>query len=87
MAPFRAEADTPEARALGKRAASPVSSAVAAEPVAVEVTPPAPQSIEGAPGSAEDRPALVDTDVTLLPPPPPLRRRFAVAKVGLPRSK
>ena len=49
-----AEADTPEARALGKRAVSPVSSAVAAEPVAVEATPPAPQRTEGAPGSAED---------------------------------
>ena len=87
VAPSGAEADTPEARALGKRAVSPVSSAVAAEPVAVEATPPAPQSIEGAPGSAEDRPAPVDTDATLLPPPPPLRRRFAVAKVGLPHSK
>ena len=52
VAPFGAEADTPEAWALGKRAASPVSSAVAAEPVAVEVTPPAPQRIEGAPGSS-----------------------------------
>ena len=87
VAPSGAEADTPEARALGKRAVSPVSSAVAAEPVAVEATPPAPQRIEGAPGSAEDRPAPVDTDATLLPPPPPLRRRFAVAKLGLPRSK
>ena len=42
VARSRAEADTPEARALGKRAASLVSSAVAAEPVAVEATPPAP---------------------------------------------
>ena len=82
-----AEADTPEARALGKRAVSPVSSAVAAEPVAVEATPPAPQRIEGAPGSAEDRPAPMDTDATPLPPPPLLRRRFAVAKLGLPCSK
>ena len=82
-----AEADTPEARALGKRAVSPVSSAVAVEPVAVEATPPAPQRIEGAPGSAEDRPAPLDTDATPLPPPPPLRRRFAGAKLGLPRSK
>jgi len=42
VAPSGAEVDTPEARALGKRAASLVSSAVAAEPVAVEATPPAP---------------------------------------------
>ena len=42
VAPSGAEADTPEARALGNRAVSPVSSAVAAEPVAVEATPPAP---------------------------------------------
>ena len=87
MAPSGAEADTPEARALGKRAASPVSSAVAAEPMAVEATPPAPQRIEGAPRSAEDRSAPMDTDVTPLPPPPLLRRRFAVAKLGLPCSK
>ena len=87
VARFRAEADTPEARALGKRAVSPVSSAVAVEPVAVEATPPAPQRIEGAPGSAEDRPAPMDTDATPLPPPPPLRMRFAVAKRGPPRSK
>jgi len=87
VAPIGAEADTPEARALGKRVASPVSSAVAAEPVAVEATPPAPQRIEGAPGSTEDRSAPMDTDVTPLAPPPLLRRRFAVAKLGLPRSK
>ena len=87
VAPSGAEADTPEARVLGKRAFSPVSSAVAAEPVAVEATPPAPQRIEGALGSTEDRPAPMDTDATPLPPPPPLRRRFAVAKLGLPRSK
>ena len=82
-----AEADTPEARALGKRAVSPVSSAAAAEQVAVEATPPPPQRTEGAPGSVEDRPAPMDTDATPLPPPPPLRMRFAVAKRGPPRSK
>ena len=81
------EADTPEARALGKCAVSPVSSVVAAELVAVEATPPAPQRTERAPGSAEDRPAPMDTDATPLPPPPPLRMRFAVAKRGPPRSK
>ncbi|XP_066320616.1 uncharacterized protein [Miscanthus floridulus] len=76
----------PEARALGKRAISLVSLAVAAEPVAVEVTPPAPQRTEGASGSAEDRPVPMDTDATPPPPPPPSRMRFAVAKLGLPHS-
>ncbi|XP_066392726.1 uncharacterized protein [Miscanthus floridulus] len=45
-----AKADTPEARALGKRAVSPVGSMAAAEQVAVEATPPPPQRTEGAPG-------------------------------------
>ena len=75
-----AEADTPKARALGKHVVSPVSSAAAAEQVAVEVTPPPPQRTEGASGSAEDRPAPMDTEATPLPPPLPLRTRFAVAK-------
>ena len=35
-----AEADTPEARALGKRAVSPVGSAAVVERVAAEATPP-----------------------------------------------
>ena len=82
-----AEADTPEARALGKRAISPISSVVAVEPVAVEATPSAPQRTEGAPGSAEDRPAPMDAEATPLPPPSPLRMRFAVAKWLPPRSK
>ena len=87
VAPSGAEADTPEARALGKRAVSPVSSAVTAEPVAVEAMPPAPQRIEGAPGSTEDRPAPMDTEETPLPLPPPLRMRFAVVKRLPPRSR
>ena len=37
-----AEADTPEARALGKCAVSPVGSAAVVEQVAVEATPPPP---------------------------------------------
>ena len=82
-----AKADTPEARALGKRAISPVGSAATAEQVAVEATPPPPQRTKGAPGSAEDRPAPMDTDATPLPPPPPSRMRFAVAKLGLPCSR
>ena len=82
-----AEADTPEARALGKRTVSPVGSAAVAEQVAVEATPPPPQRTEGAPGSIEDRPAPMDTEATPLPPPPPLRTRFAVAKRLPPRSR
>ena len=82
-----AEADTPEAQALGIRAVSPVGSAAVAERVAAEATPPALQRIEGAPGSAEDRPASMDTEATPLPPPPPLRVRHAVAKRGPPRSR
>ena len=37
-----AEADTPEARALGKHAVSPMGSAAVVEQVAVEATPPPP---------------------------------------------
>jgi len=82
-----AEADTLEARALGKRAVSPVGSAAVVEQVAVEATPPPPQRTEGAPGSTEDRPAPMEMDATPLLPPPPLRMRYAVAKRGPPRSK
>ena len=87
VARSKAEADMPEAWALGKRAVSPVGSAAVVEQVVVEATPPPPQRTEGASGSAEDRPAPMDTDATPLPPPPPLRMRFAVAKRGPPRSK
>jgi len=82
-----AEADTPEAWALGKRAVSPVGSAAMVEQVVEETTPPPPQRNEGAPGSVEDRPAPMDTEATPLPPPPPLRTRFAVAKRLPPRSR
>ena len=77
----------PEARALGKRAISPVGSAAMVEQVAVEETPPPPQRTEGAPGSIEDRPALMDTEATPLPPPLLLRTRFAVATRLPPRSR
>ena len=82
-----AEADTPEARALGKRAVSPVGSAAVVEQVAVEATPPPPQRTKGATGSIEDRPAPMDTEATPLPPPLPLRTRFAVAKRLPPHSR
>ncbi|XP_066320803.1 uncharacterized protein [Miscanthus floridulus] len=81
-----AEADTPEARALGKRAISPVGSAAAVEQVAVEATQLPPQRTEGAPGSVEDQPASMDMEAMPLPPPPPLRTRVAVAKRLPPRS-
>ena len=42
VAPSGAVADTPEARALGKRAVSPVGSAAVVERVAAEATPPPP---------------------------------------------
>ena len=82
-----AEADTPEARALGKHAVSPVGSAAAVEQVAVEMTQLPPQGTEGAPGSIEDQPAPMDTKAMPLPPPPPLRIRVAVAKRLPPRSR
>ena len=82
-----AEADSLEARALGKRAVSPVGSAAVVEQVAVEATPPPSQRTEGAPGSIEDRPAPMDTEATPLPLPRPLWMRFAVAKRLPPRSR
>jgi len=82
-----AEADTLEARALGKRAVSPVGSVAVVEQVAVEATPPPPQRIEGALGSIEDQPAPMDTEVMPLPPPPPLRTRVTVETRLPPRSR
>ncbi|XP_066358095.1 uncharacterized protein [Miscanthus floridulus] len=51
------EADTPEARALGKRTVSPMGSTAAVEQVAAGATQLPPQRTDGAPGSVEDRPA------------------------------
>ncbi|XP_066373122.1 uncharacterized protein [Miscanthus floridulus] len=81
-----AEADTPEVRALGKRAVSPVGPVAAVEQVAAEATQLPPQRTEGAPGSVEDQPVPMDTEAMPLPPPPPLRTRVAVAKRLPPRS-
>jgi len=81
-----AEADTPEARALGKRAVSPVGSTAAVVQVVAELTQLLPQSTEGAPGSVEDRPAPVDTEAMPPPQPPPLQTRVAVPKRLQPRS-
>ncbi|XP_066381186.1 uncharacterized protein [Miscanthus floridulus] len=75
-----AEADTPEARALGKRTVGPVGSAAAVEQVAAEATQLPPQRTEGVPGSIEDQPAPMDMEAMPLPPPPPLRTRVAMVK-------
>ena len=72
IARLRAEADTPEERALGKRAVSLVGSMAAVVQLAAELTQLLPQSSEGALGSVEDRPAPADTEAVPLPPPPPL---------------
>jgi len=72
IARLGAEADTPEARALGKRAISPVGSTVVVEQVAAGATQLPPQRTEGAPRSIEDRLVPVDTKSVPLPPPPPL---------------
>ena len=82
-----AEADTPGARALGKRAVGPVGSTAMVEQVAAEATQPPPQRTDGAPGSFEDRPAPLDTEAMPLLPPPPLRTRVAVAKRLPPHSR
>ncbi|XP_066324608.1 uncharacterized protein [Miscanthus floridulus] len=73
----RAVADTPKARALGKRAVSLVGSTAEVEQVAAGATQLPPQRTEGAPGSVEDRPALADTEVVPLPPPPPSQKHPA----------
>ncbi|XP_066384662.1 uncharacterized protein [Miscanthus floridulus] len=81
-----AEADTPEAWVLGKRAISPVGSTAAAEQVAAGATQLPPQRTEGALGSIEDRPTPADTEAVPLPPPPPLQMRVAVPKRWQPCS-
>ena len=82
----RSKAVTPEERALGKRAVSPVGSTAEVEQMTVGATQLPPQKIEGALGFGGDRPAPVDTKVVPLPPPPPLQRRVAVPKRLHPRS-
>jgi len=77
----------PVARALGKRAVSPVGSTAVVVHVAAEATQPPPQRTDGAPGSFEDRPVPMDTEALPLPPPPPLWTRVAVAKRLPPRSR
>ena len=87
VAPFGAEADTPEARALEKRAVSPVGSTAEVEQATAGVTQPSPQRVEGALESGGGWPALADMEAVPLPPPPPLLRRVAVPKRLHPRSR
>ncbi|XP_066373401.1 uncharacterized protein [Miscanthus floridulus] len=82
----RAEADMPEAWALGKRVVSPVGSTAAVEQVAAEATQLPPQRTKGALGSIEDQLVPMDIEAMPLPPPPPLQTRVAVAKRLPPRS-
>ena len=84
IARLGAEANTPEERALGKRAVSPVGSTAAVVQVVVEATQLLPQRTEGAPGSIEDRPVPMDTEAVLQPLPSPLLTRVAVPKRLLP---
>ncbi|XP_066334278.1 uncharacterized protein [Miscanthus floridulus] len=81
-----AEADTPEARALGKRAVSPMGSTAVGEQAVARATQLPSQRIEGAPGSIEDRPTPADAEAVPLPPPPPSQRRVTVLKRLQPRS-
>ena len=82
-----AEADTPGARALGKRAVSSVGSTAVVEQVAAEAMQLTPQRTDGASGSFEDWPTPMDMEAMPLPPPSPLRTRVAVAKRLPPRSR
>ena len=82
-----AEADTPEARALGKRAVSPVGSMVEVEQAVVGATYLPLQRVEGASESGEGQPAPADMEAVTPPPPPPLQRRDAVPKRLCPRSR
>ncbi|XP_066347823.1 uncharacterized protein [Miscanthus floridulus] len=65
----------PEARALGKRAVSPMGPTAIAEQAAVDAMPPPPQRTEGTPGPVGDRLAPADAEAAPLPPPPPLQTR------------
>ena len=68
----RAEADTPKAWALGKRAVSPMGSTAEVERATAGATQPPPQRVDGASESGEGRPVPADTGAVPPPPPPPL---------------
>ena len=83
-----AEANTPEAQALGKRAVSLMGSTVEVERAMVGATQQPLQRVEGASESGEGRPAPADTGAMPPPPPPPLQRmRGAVQKLLCPHSR
>ena len=82
-----AEANTPEAWALGKCAVSPVGSTAEVERVAAGATQLPPQRTEGVPESGEGRLALADTEVVPPPLAPPLQRQVAVPKRLHPHSR
>ena len=68
----RSEADAPEARALGKRAVSPMGSTAEVEQAAAGATQPPPPRVEGALESGEGRLAPADIGAVPPSPPPPL---------------
>ncbi|XP_066323289.1 uncharacterized protein [Miscanthus floridulus] len=72
-----AEADTPEARALGKCAVCPMGSTAEVEQVAAGATQLPSQRTEGVLESSEGRLALADTEAVPSPPAPPFRKRKA----------
>ena len=80
-----AEADTPEARALGKRAVSPVGSTVEVGQAMAGTMQRSLQRIKGALEFSGGRSTPADTEVVPLPPPLPLLRRVAVLKRLHPR--
>ena len=83
-----AEADTPEARVLGKRAVSPRDPMAEVERAMAGAIQPPPQRNKGASESSEGRPAPADTKVVQQPPPLPLQRtRGVVPKRLCPRSR
>ncbi|XP_066396518.1 uncharacterized protein [Miscanthus floridulus] len=82
-----AEADAPEAWALGKHVVSSVGSMVEVEQAAAGAMQPPPQRVKGAPESGEGRPTPADTEAVAPPPPLLLRRmRDVVQKWLCPRS-
>ncbi|XP_066312841.1 uncharacterized protein [Miscanthus floridulus] len=76
----RAEADAPEAWALGKRAISLVGSTVEVEQMMVGATQWPLQRVEGALESSEGRPVTADTEAV----PPPFRKHQAEALALVP---
>ncbi|XP_066373634.1 uncharacterized protein [Miscanthus floridulus] len=81
-----AEADTPEARALGKHTVSLVGSTAKVEQVAAGATQLPPQRVEGALESGEDQLALAYTEAMPPLPLPPFRKRHVEVPALAPRK-